>query len=212
MELRPPWATTRTIPHPRLAALDARVCLVECYDGRFARVFGPYPRAQAVRRRERWNRRARDMWRYEVWEDFDSTSARLAQVEPFFEEGEQWRYLAGHIAYETAPTYVVRVQPARRGPARIVETLFGPVPRKIANHATCARVGVLDWIADRAAESVFAQPPPATGDGVCCVWTVEWRLGEVGGEGGAQSCALPPSAHWPPGLDAEPELLRAGEG
>lgn len=211
MQLRPPMAGSSII-HPRFADLGVRVCLVECYDGHFSRVFGPYPRDEAVQLRERWNRRAVDLWRYEIWEDFDDTNDRLRLVEPHHAEDDRWRYLAGHIAYETAPTYVVRVEAQRPGqPARIVETLFGPVPRKLANHATCAQISVLDWVADRASESVFAQPSPVGGRDAETAWTLEWRLGFVNDPKGPKGCDLPPVRAWPSEADLlrEPEWFRS---
>lgn len=194
--------------HPRLAAHDARVCLVECYDGAYARVFGPYRRPEALQKRETWNRQVPAHWRYEFWENWDDAVVRHREAEPHYAEASRWHAVCDFLAYSTSPAYVVRLDKA----GCVVETLFGPVPRRVGHHAQCERIGVLDWMAKMASRGIFEQPPPVLGgEGrALTIWSLEWERGRAGREHGPQKRPLPAVRDWPSwdGLEAEPELFR----
>lgn len=202
MELR---LAEREVRHPAVAPADARVCLVECFESCFARVFGPYPRSVAMQKREAWNRAAPKHWRYEFWEDFDATLERHALTEPGYTEANRRETMADYIAHWSGPVYVVRTDKEDR----IIETFFGPVPRRVGNHAMCEKISVINWLSMTAASTIFEQPPsvlPGAGR-VWVVWRLHWEKGRIAGPG---QLDMPYAEDWPtwPGIEDEPELLR----
>lgn len=193
--------------YPAVAPRDARVCLVECYDGVYVRVFGPYPRVRAERLREQWLRATPEHWRYEFWEDWDAAIVRHKRVEPGYVEENRRDYICSSVAHDTTPVYFVRLD----AQLRVEETFFGPVPRKVARFGMCRDISVLNFISKNASECVTEQPPSSVGGdrGLEMLLGREWEAGR---------CLpfemrlrpVPPKAEWP-AFEGEPELMRNPE-